>query len=173
LKADNGSIVRRSQHGIWEPVALILIIFICAAVLIFADPGKIWSIVVAVVSTVAGAQLGNVLRADLSGDLVRNQARPATRELFDHSSRLSGVVQLAESRQLELEEAAAGNESLDPRRVADWFGSIGFSLRGEIASTASAIENWGDLARDVLVAERASYVARQQEGNASEGGQET
>lgn len=157
-----GTIAERQRKRYWVPVVLVVLIAVCTGLIIFAGPGKLVTTILTVVSAVGGAALGSLIRADLSGDLVRNQARPATRELFDHSYRLGVLVQLSEGYRVLIDESLSTGTQIEEQRVADWLGMISVSLRAEITSTASAIENWGDLAKDVLEAERVSYIARQQ-----------
>lgn len=171
-RVTSGSIRKRVESQGWFTFALVGLILLCTALLVFAPLGAFGTFLASAVLAIAGAYLGNEIRTDLSADLVRNQARPATRELFDHSERLSAIVQRAEAHQQSIEDARQLGHQLDPGRVADWFGTIGFSLRHEISSTASAIENWGDLAKDVLEDERASYITRQLAAGRAQGDEE-
>lgn len=139
------------------PLALVLVgvIVVCTVVLGVADPSKPVAVGVTVLSTVAGAALGNFLRIDLTDGVVRNQARPATRHLFDQIRRMRSLVVNVEGHSRVLR-----NEDVAPDRAADWFASIGDSLRAEIDATATAIENWSDLAEDVRQDEWTKYMQR-------------
>jgi len=140
---------------------LIGVIIVSAVVLGLNDVSKPWTIFLQVLSAVAGAALGNFLRLDLTDAVVRNQARPSIRHLYAHVTRLSGLVTLVERRQAELKSSSDGAaDAVDPRRVADWFGSVGSELRAGIDSTALAIENWNDLAPDIRLSEFQNFQSR-------------
>lgn len=140
-------------------VLLVVVIAILVGILGLADLSKPWTITVQVGTAVAGAALGNYLRMDFSNSVVYNQARPATRHLFDQVGRLRKLVLKAEGYQSAIVELSSV-DGLDPARTSDWFGSLGASLRDEINATALAIENWGDLAPDVRDDELKSYGTR-------------
>jgi len=144
------------------PIVLVGVIVVCAVLLGVAHLSRPWTVSIQVASAVAGAALGNALRLDLSQSVVRNQARPATRHLFDQLSRLRNLVLRAEGYQATLEQASLNGEGLDQARTGDWFGALGAGLRDEINATAAAIEHWGDLAPDVRDTEIANYQTREQ-----------
>lgn len=157
-----GSLGEAAKHNRLVTVALVCGIAICAVLLGIKDLSKPWTIGLQVASAVAGAALGNALRLDHSQGVVRNQARPAIRHLFDQVGRLRGLVQRAELYQAEVDSAATSSTRLDHARTSDWFGGLGQGLRDEINATAAAIENWGDLAPEVQEAELESYRTREQ-----------
>lgn len=169
-----GTIQEAAKHHRVLAVVLVGVILICAVLLGVGDLSKPWVVVLQVASAVAGAALGNTLRTDLSRSVVHNQARPATRHLFDQVSRLRGLVTRAEGYQSALtDNGPSADGSVNSHRVGDWFGSLGADLRAEILATATAIENWGDLAPDIRDAEFASYQTREQRlPNSQEGRQE-
>ncbi len=141
--------------------SFLMLVIAVSAVLI--GQGKLstgWTVAAQIASAVAGAALGNFLRLDISQNVVRNQAKPATRHLFDSAARLRSLVVKAESYQTQVKEMDGAGLPLDPQRVSDWFGFIGDGLRDEIDSTATAIGNWGDMADDVVVAEIQNYNSR-------------
>lgn len=136
-------------------VALVGIIVVCAVVLGIKDPSTPWTVSLSVISAVAGAALGNVLRLDLSQNVFRNQARPATRHLFDQVQRLRGLVVRVESF-----GTICRAEHVSQERTSDWFAAVGNELRSEIEATATAIDNWSDLASDVRDDEWTKYLNR-------------
>lgn len=138
-------------------IVLICVVVVCAVVLGVNDLDAPWQVAFTVASAVAGAALGNVLRLDSSDEVVRNQARPAVRHLFDQARRIRTLVQKAEAHQAAVESKAAVTEDEADRRVADWFGSLGDALRNEIDATVAAIDHWGDLTEDVRKPELLSY----------------
>jgi hypothetical protein len=150
-----------SRHRV-VAICLIGIIVVCAVLLGVRNLSKPWTVALQVLTAVVGAALGNYLRRDLAESVVRNQARPATRHLFDQVGRLRQLVQLAETHELNIREAWEQGRRVDPDRSSDWFGSLGRALRDEINATATAIENWGDLAPDVQDSELANYESRGQ-----------
>ena len=140
--------------------ALIVAIAVCAVLIGLADLGTGWTVTLQIASAVAGAALGNFLRLDLAQHVVRNQARPATRHLFDQVTRLRRMIERADACQAAIQNDEVTNIALDHARVGDWFGSVSQGLRDEITSTATALENWGDLAKDVLDDEFTNYQTR-------------
>ena len=105
---------------------LIAVIVVVAVILGFASPSKPWIIFLQVVSAVVGAALGNVLRLDVSQSTVTNQARPATRHLFDQVSRLRILVQRAEGYQVAIEATPEGGlvePAEPPTGSSRWVGS--------------------------------------------------
>jgi hypothetical protein len=142
--------------------SLLILVIAVAAVLI--GQGRLstgWTVTAQIASAIAGAALGNFLRLDISQSVVRNQARPATRHLFDRATRLRALVVKAEgyeSQVTDMEDLVG--VPLDQHRIADWFGVLGDGMRAEIDATATAIENWGDMAKDVVDAEVESYNTR-------------
>lgn len=140
--------------------ALIVAIAVCAVLIGVADLGTGWTVTLQIASAVAGAALGNVLRVDLAQHVVRNQARPATRHLFDQVTRLRRMVERADACQAAIQSDEVTNIALDHARIGDWFGAVSQGLRDEITSTATALENWGDLAKDVLNDEFSNYQTR-------------
>lgn len=141
--------------------ALVAVILVCAALLVFVDDlNKSWTVAMQVISAVAGAALGSVLQMDVARSAVRNQARPAIRKIFDQASRLGELVERVERHGNTIRQNAASGRKSDSQRIADWFESIGYNLREEINSSATAIEDWGDLARDVYEAEVERYKTR-------------
>lgn len=136
-------------------VALVGVIVVCAVVLGVEKPNTAWTVGLSVISAVAGALLGNVVRLDLSQSVYRVQARPATRHLFDQVQRLRGLV-----IRVEQYGATCRQEEISRDRASDWFTSVGNELRAEIEATATAIENWSDLAADVRTEEWNKYLSR-------------
>ena len=122
--------------------------------------GRGWVITLQISSAVAGAALGNFLRLDMSDQVVRNQARPAMRHLSDQIGRLQRLVIQVERHGAQLSED--GGSVIPSVRTADWFDSIGQSLRNEIAASASAIEDWNDLAPSILDQEKQKFDHRDQ-----------
>lgn len=139
-------------------VLLIAVIVLCAVLLGVSDLSAPWRVTLQTATAVAGAALGNVLRIDYEKNAVRNQARPAVRHLFDQVDRLREMVNKAELYQAALQEPHSDQQNVS--RMADWFGGLGSGLRNEINATATAIENWSDLAPDVRVAELDNYINR-------------
>ena len=139
---------------------LIVLIGVCSILIGLGKLSVGWLLTAQVISAIAGAALGNFLRLDLSTHVVRNQAKPATRHLFDRVRRLRTAVVAAESYQAKVKELEGLQVPLDHGRIADWFGFLGDGMRGEIDATATAIQNWGDLAKDVVDAEVESYNSR-------------
>lgn len=137
------------------------VIIVCAVLLGLKELSRPWTVVLQVASAVSGAALGNFLRLDLSQSVVRNQARPATRHLFDQVGRFRSLVQRAEGFEQVVRQACGDGQSIDQDRIGDWFGSLGMELRDEINATAAAIEHWGDLAPDVRDLELANYDDRE------------
>lgn len=136
-------------------VVLVGVIVVCAVVLGVVKPNTAWTVSLSVISAIAGALLGNVVRLDLSQSVYRVQARPATRHLFDQVRRLRGLVVRVEEYGAVCRQADISSE-----RASDWFTSVGNELRGEIEATATAIENWSDLAADVREEEWDKYLNR-------------
>lgn len=154
---------RGALQQAWERMrhvsfGLIVGIAICTLILVLADTSPLVRATLQTITAILGAALGNALRVDYERNVVHNQARPAVRHLFDHVGRLQILVINAENRQSQLRKTEAAAE--DRERVADWFGAIGQELRHEIDATATAIENWGDLAPEVRSAEFDSYLSR-------------
>lgn len=142
-------------------VGLILVIAVCAVLLgVWENLSRPWAVTLQVASAVAGAALGNALRLDLSRQAVRNQARPATRHLFDQAARLRTMTQQVEGLKTWIQKAHTSATPLDHQRVGDWFGNVGEGLRSEIAAVATALENWGDLAPGEIEAELQKYQNR-------------
>jgi hypothetical protein len=144
-----------SRHRLWA-LGLTGLIVVASVLLGVQELGRAWTVGLQVATAVAGAALGNFLRLDFSESVVRNQARPAARHLFDQVERLRRLVQRAESYEVEVRATAADSE-----RTADWFGFLGTALRDEINATAASIEHWGDLAPDVRNEELVSYQERE------------
>lgn len=134
---------------------LVGVIIVCAVVLGVSKPNTAWTVGLSVISAVAGALLGNVVRLDLSQSVYRVQARPATRHLFDQARRLGDLVIRTEQY-----GAICRQEDISLDRASDWFTSVGNELRAEIEATATAIDNWSDLAADVRDEEWGKYLSR-------------
>lgn len=157
-----GSIAEAAKNHRVLSMVLIGVIVVCAVVIGVVDPGAPWTVIAQVASAVAGAALGNAIRIDLSQTVVRNQARPAARHLFDQIVRFQIMVGRAEECQASIEEDQSNGSRLDPARIGDWFGVVGAQLRNEIRATATAVGHWEDVAKDVRDAEFASYQTREQ-----------
>lgn len=157
--ADGSLAEREKTHMVWA-VVLIVAIAVMAVVLGVVELSKPWVITLQVATAVAGAALGNFLRLDASQSVVRNQARTAVRQLFDHVNRHHEMYGRVERYQALVRDAALEDEALDHERVGDWFAVVSADIEGQITSTATAIENWGDLALDVRNAEFLSYQSR-------------
>lgn len=156
-----GSLAGAAKNHRLQCVALIGAIVVCAVLLAVKHLDKPWIVTLQVVSVVAGAALGNALRGDHAQSVVRNQARPAIRHLFDQVRRLRTLVQRAEGYQAFMSAQDQDGRQVDTQRTADWFESLGQGLRDEIDAAASAIQNWGDLAPDVRDDEFESYQTRE------------
>lgn len=152
--------VRQGMSNRIFAFVLIMVIAVIAVVLGVVDLSRGWTIAFQIASAVAGAALGNALRIDASAERIRDQARPATRLLFDQVFRLRALVVRTEEYQATISDPESGR--IDRARIADWFGHLGGHLRDEINATASAIENWGDLAKDVRDEELANFNQREQ-----------
>lgn len=137
---------------------LVAVIAICAVLLGTREEhlSTAWTVGLSVISAVAGALLGNIVRIDLTQNVFRAQARPATRHLLDQVRRLQSLVVRVEKYGAECRSGDIDNE-----RAADWFAGIGNDLRDEIEATATAIDNWSDLASDVREEEWSKYLTRQ------------
>lgn len=158
-----GSVEEAAKNHWLVSGALIGVIILCGVLLGLADLNKPWTVAVQVVTAISGAALGSTIRLDTSRQAVNNQARPATRHLFDQAIRLRELVQRAESYEASIAELASADDmTLDPNRTADWFGVLGSSLRAEILATATAIDNWDDLAPAVIKNELSNYKSREE-----------
>jgi hypothetical protein len=115
-----------------------------------------------VILAVAGAALGSILQVDSAKSAVENQIRPAIRRQFERATRLSVLVQRIDDYSFAVRQSTPGTGESEPSRVADRLDDIAFHLRDEINSTASAIEDWGDLARNVSAQELERYQNRDQ-----------
>ncbi|MCK9824029.1 hypothetical protein NOCD_11090 [Nocardioides cavernae] len=162
-----GSVARAEKTHNLLAWVLVGVIVVCTVVLGVSKPGTAVTVFLTVVSAVAGAALGNVLRIDLSQSVFRNQARPATRHLFDQVQRLQRLVVRVEAH-----GAACKAERISQERVADWFVAVGNDLRSEIDATATAIDNWSDLASDVREDEWSKYLKRDNRLPGHEGNEE-
>lgn len=160
LAMAKGILARADWRRKLAAFALIVIIALCAILLIFADPNTSWTVTLQVASAVAGAALGGYLQADQGRSRVENQAAPAIRHLLDQARRISGLVSRIEKHGLALHDNADSSYLLKADRVSDWLESIGASLRDEINSTTTAIEDWGDLTADVYNTEVKKYTNR-------------
>lgn len=166
----NGTIDEPSKHAHLYAFLLVGVIVVCAIALVSIDKlSTPWTVALQVISAVAGAGLGTVLRADRAAAVVRNQARPAIRRLFDQATRLGNLVSRVEAHQTTARELSQAGTPLDTARLSDWLTIISENLRGEIDATATAIDDWGDLSPDVRQAEIDNYRTRNQrmpQGNA-------
>ena len=141
----SGSVAAAAKNYRVVSVILVGVIVVCAVVLGVQERlSTQWTVGLSVISAVAGAALGNTLRLDLTESVYRNQARPATRHLFDQIRRLQSMVV-----RVERHSAAFLAEQDDPGRASDWLAALGNELRAEIEAAATAIYNWSDLAADV------------------------
>lgn len=151
-----GSIKSAASNHRVISVALVGVIIVCAVVLgVKPRLSTPWTVGLTVLSAVAGAALGNTLRLDLTESVYKNQARPATRHLFDQIRRLQGMVV-----RVELHGEKLASHDVDPERASDWFIALGNELRAEIDACATAIDNWSDLATDVREEEWKKYLDR-------------
>lgn len=157
-----GSIGKAGRRNLVLAVALIAIIAICT-VLIFRvasnKPG--WSAGLQIASAIAGAALGNFLRLDFAASTVENQARPSIRRLFDQAARLGDLVQRTEQYRRTILFQISNSLSVDPAQVADWLDGLSRNLRQEINTTATSIDDWGDLAPNVRSEEVNDYTNRE------------
>lgn len=156
----SGSVDEAAKRHWLMSLGLIGMIVLCGVLLGLTELSKPWTVAVQVVTAVAGAALGSTIRLDTSRQTIHNQARPATRHLFDQVMRLRQMVLRAEGRQASILDLASVDSVLDPHRTADWFGELGAGLRSEIDATATAIEDWGDLAPLVVENELSNYRTR-------------
>jgi len=141
------------------PIVIGLLVVVTLVPLIFSlQPGVQTLMILGQLAL--SAFLGNLIQLDLSKDLARNMARPAARGLLDHSTRLRNLVTLAEAREGQLRQASIDGIPVDHDQVADWFAEMNRALREEITAAASAIENWRDLATDVIDDEQRAYLER-------------
>ncbi len=138
--------------------ALVAVIAVCAILIVFGDLDKPWTVATQIGSAVAGAALGSILSVDFTRRWVENHIRPSIRRLFDQMVRLSALVERTEAFGRSVDPSARSSGNL--QRAADRFENIGDHLRDEIAATASAIEDWGDLSRPVYDAELRRYQTR-------------
>src|SRR4051794_21288462 len=98
VAVSSGSIKAAAKNHVVASVVLVGVIVVCAVVLgVKPKLGTPWTVGLSVLSAVAGAALGNTLRLDLTASVYRNQARPATRHLFDQIRRLQSMVVRVES----------------------------------------------------------------------------
>lgn len=155
-----GSIATALKNTRVITASLVVIIAVSAVLIGLGKLTTGWTVAAQIVSAIAGAALGNFLRLDMSQHVVRNQAKPATRHLFDRVTRLRAMVVRSERYHAQVKELAELDVALDHDRIGDWFGFLGEGLRSEINATASAIEDWGDLAKDVVDSEIESYNSR-------------
>ncbi|WIY00078.1 hypothetical protein QRX60_39430 [Amycolatopsis mongoliensis] len=139
---------------------LAAVILVCAVLLVVGNLDKPWTVGAQVLSAIAGAALGSILSVDSSRQAVRNQARPAIRRKFDQILRLRVMVVRTEGQVDSIRNAAVRGGTHDPNRVADWLENMADNLRSEIQSTATSIEDWGDLAQDVYDDEFRRYETR-------------
>jgi len=135
-------------------------ILVCAALLVFVTLNKQWTVAMQVISAISGAALGSILSVDSSRLTVRNQARPAMRRKFDQISRLQTLVLRVEAFEDTIRHPPDVGKRPDASRIADWLESIADGLRAEIDSTATSLEDWGDLAQDVYEHELSKYRTR-------------
>ena len=150
-----GAVKQMSPGRIVWILALLGVIFLSAYLLATQkDLSTNWSVVLSVVSAAAGAALGNALQHDQAALLVRNQARPAIRHLFDQLRRVQLMVLRVEDHGAEIEAVSGAG------RVSDWFAFVGRELRQELEATATAIEHWSDLAPGVRKEEHDKYAER-------------
>lgn len=156
-----GSVREAIRSRRFVALGLVIAIGVCAVLLGVAELGKGWTIALQIGSAVAGAALGNYLRLDAADQEVQSQARPAVRHLFDQVGRLRTLVVRVEGFG-ERVSVAEKDPSIGPERIADWFNTVGASLRDEINATALAIEHWGDLAGDVQDQELVNFANRDQ-----------
>lgn len=155
LDVSTGSIQDAEKTHNLAAAALVGVIVVCAVILGVERPSTPWTVGLSVASAVTGALLGNVVRLDLSQNIYRVQARPATRHLFDQVQRTRALVIRVEGY-----GAMCRTEDISNERTADWFASVGNELRSEIEATATAIDNWSDLAADVRDEEWGKYLNR-------------
>jgi hypothetical protein len=140
--------------------ALIAVIGVCAVLIVFVNLSKPWTVAAQVSSAIAGAALGSILSVDFTRRAVENHVRPSVRRLFDQAIRLRILVQRVEEFGSTIEIGTASQNSIELRRAADRFELLGYHLRDEITATASAIEDWGDLAHPVYTTELEQYRSR-------------
>lgn len=157
----SGSVDEAANRHWLISLGLVGVIILCAILLGLAHLSRPWIVAVQVTTAVAGAALGSAIRLDTSRQTIHNQARPATRHLFDQVTRLRQMVVRAEGHQASIIDSASRDLVLDPHRTADWFGDFGAGLRSEINATATAIEDWGDLAPEVVGRELSNYRDRE------------
>lgn len=167
-----GSITIALKNTRVVSTVLVLVVAVCAVLIGVGNLSRGWTVGVQIISVIAGAALGNFLRLDVSQHVVRNQARPATRHLFDRVTRLRVLVVNAEGYQIRVRELKQSSEPVDLERVGDWFGFLGEGMRAEIDATATAIQNWGDLATDVLDTEVQNYNSRNSRLPATQDGEQ-
>ena len=139
---------------------LVAAIVICATLVVFVSLDKAWTVAVQVALAVSGAVLGSILQVDSAKSTIENQVRSAIRRHFDRATRLSVLVQRVEQFNAAIRLAAPGEGEIELNRAADRIDEIAFHLRDEINSNATAIEDWGDLARDVYESELERYQTR-------------
>ena len=139
---------------------LIAVITVCAIMIVVGDLSKPWTAATQIGSAIAGAGLGSILSADFTRRGVSNHVRPSIRRLYDQATRLRILVQRVEFTAAAIDSGDSSRTAEKLRRASDQFGFIGHQLRDEITSTASAIEDWGDLSRSVYQAELDRYQER-------------
>lgn len=149
-------------------LSLIAIVVASASLLVWGKAPPILNVSAQVGSALAGAGFGVLIARKSADESTRNHTRPAVRQLFDQMARLRYLVVASESRAELLRNA----EYVDAQRIGDWLDEFGQSMRSEINSCGSAIQNWADLAPDIHEDEWAKYNTREQEKQLQSSGED-